>query len=86
MLLNELVVGEVRVGLADAVDFFHLAGRQVFVWIQAPSSFEPLHQQDLSVGCSSKRAGPSRFTGYIHARILFRMSGDYKRHAWLRAR
>src|SRR5262249_6412841 len=40
VLLYEYIVLEVRVCLRDAVDFFHLPGRQLFVRIEAPAAFQ----------------------------------------------
>src|SRR5689334_9665272 len=40
MFLDEGVVGEMRVEMADAIDFFELAGREIFVRVEAPATFE----------------------------------------------
>ena len=40
MLLDEMVVCQVRIGAADSVDFFALAGGEGFLGVQAPGSFE----------------------------------------------
>jgi hypothetical protein len=40
VLLYEGVVGQVRIGLTDAINLLTLAGGQVLFWIEAPSAFE----------------------------------------------
>jgi hypothetical protein len=40
VILNELVVGEMRIGTANSIDLLNLARRKSFVRIEAPSSFE----------------------------------------------
>src|SRR5215470_5428725 len=40
VLLYESIVLEVRVCPRDAVDFFHLSGRKLFVRIEAPAAFQ----------------------------------------------
>lgn len=48
MLGDELIVAEVRIVSADAVNLFHLSGRQSFVRIETPAAREqPLSPQNL---------------------------------------
>ena len=35
-----VVVGEVRIEVADAIDFFELAGREILIGIETPTTFE----------------------------------------------
>jgi hypothetical protein len=38
--LNKGIIRQVRVSPANPVDLLHLTRRQVFVWVEAPTSFE----------------------------------------------
>src|SRR2546423_7822361 len=40
MLLDKVVVGEMRIETADAIDFFELAWREIFARVEAPAAFK----------------------------------------------
>jgi len=40
MFPHKIVVLQMRIGGADAIDFVGLAGRKIFVGIEAPAAFE----------------------------------------------
>ena len=48
MFPYESVILKVRISLANSLDFFNLAGRQILVWIEAPAPCnQPLSSQNL---------------------------------------